>query len=160
VAGQRGEPSKNFAHSALAGDLTLAYQLPIVGPGRVYGELAWAKNLDRALVVSDPVRSQRDQTQLGVMVGLRQSVTQHAELGLRYDRYDPARGSNSQQTATGVLPDASFSTLGVAVAWCTLPHLRVTLQYDHRKNPLGRNASGAYTTLAADTLILRGQLTL
>jgi hypothetical protein len=56
--------------------------------------------------------------------------------------------------------DASFSTVGMAVAWCTLPHLRVTLQYDHRSNPLGRDASGAPTTLAADTVILRGQLEL
>lgn len=160
VAGERGEPSKNFAHSALAGDLTFTYQLPVVGSGRVYGELAWAKNLDRAVVVSDPVRTGRDHRQWGAMVGLRQSVTQHAELGLRYDRYDPDRGSSSPQGTAEVLPDAPFSTLGAAVAWCTLPRLRVTLQYDHRKNPLGRNASGAYTTLSADTLILRGQLEL
>lgn len=158
VAGERGEPSKNFAHSALAGDLTVTYQLPVVGPGRVYGEIAWANNLDRALVVSDPVRSERDQRQLGVMVGLRQSVTQHAEVGVRYDRYDPDRGSSGQQGAA--LRDASFSTLGVAVSWCTLPQLRVTLQYDHRRSPLGRSASGANTTLLADTLTLRGQLAL
>jgi hypothetical protein len=160
VAGEPGEPSKNFAHDALAGDLTFAYQLPVVGPGRVYGEVAWAKNLDRALFVSDPVSSGRDLRQLAAMAGLRQSVTKHAELGVRYDRYDPDRDSSSRRGANVVPYDATFSTLGVAVAWCSLPHLRVTLQYDHRKNPLGRTPGGANTTLAADSLILRAQLEL
>jgi hypothetical protein len=41
-----------------------------------------------------------------------------------------------------------------------LPRLRVTLQYDHRKNPLGRDVRGAPTSLAADSLIVRAQLEL
>jgi hypothetical protein len=160
VAGEPGEPSKNFDHRALAGDLTFAYQLPALGPGRLYGEVAWAQNLDRNLFVSDPVSSGRELRQLGVMLALRQSLTRHAELGVRFDRYDPDRDSSGRRGAIVVPYDARFDTLGVAAAWCTLPHLRFTLQYDHRTNPLGRDARGANTTLAADSLILRAQLEL
>lgn len=160
VAGEPGEPSHDFDRRALAGDLSFGYALPLLGAGRIYGEVVWAVNLDRALFVSDPVAMGRDARQLGVMAALRQAVTRHAEVGLRYDRYDPDRDT-SERRGTRVVPvDATFSTLGAAVAWCTLPYLRFTLQYDHRTNPLGRSARGAPTTLAADSLILRGQLEL
>lgn len=160
VAGDPGEPSHNFDRRALGGDIRVDYELPLLGAGRVYGEVAWALNLDRALFVADPVSSSRDARELGWMVALRQHVTRHAELGLRYDHYDPDRDANSRRGVRTVPFDASFSTLTAAVAWCTLGYLRVSLQYDHRQNPLGRDNRGAPTTLAADSLTIRGQLEL
>lgn len=160
VAGQPGEPSRNFNRRALAADLTLAYVLPWLGKGRLYGEVAWAVNLDRALFVADPVATGRDARELGLMAAFRQAVTRHVEVGLRYDRYDPDRDASARRGVHVVPYDATFSTIGVALAWCTLSYLRFTLQYDHRNNPLGRDTRGAPTTLAADSLILRGQLEL
>lgn len=160
VGGEPGEPSQNFDRRALGGDLTIGYTLPYLGAGLLYGEVVWAVNLDRVLFASDPIAMGRDARQLGVMAALRQAITRHAEVGVRYDRYDPDRDT-SERRGTRVVPyDATFSTIGAAVAWCTLPYLRFTLQYDHRTNPLGRNTQGAPTTLAADSLILRGQLEL
>lgn len=160
VAGEPGEPSRNFTRAAFGGDLTLAYELPYLGPGHVYSELVWAQNLDRALFVADPITSGRNLYELGAMVALRQHITPHAELGVRYDHYDPDHDAR-QRRGTRVVPvDATFDTLSLALAWCTLSYLRVTLEYDHGRNPLGRDARGAPATLAADRLILRGQLEL
>jgi hypothetical protein len=160
VAGDPGEPSHGFDHRALGGDVRLDYELPVLGDGRLYGEVAWAVNLDRALFVADPRATGRDARELGMMVALRQKITRHAEIGMRYDRYDPDRDANSRRGVRTVPFDASFSTLAAAVSWCTLGYLRMSLQYDHRQNPLGRDLRGAPTTLAADSLTLRGQLEL
>ncbi len=160
VAGNPGEPSKNFDRRALNVDAALAYELPVLGAGRTYGELTYALNLDRGLFVADPVATARDARELGVMVGLRQMLTRHAELGLRYDRYEPDRDTSSQLGLRVVPYDATFETYGLALAWCTLAQLRVTAEYDHRINPLGKNRQGAPTTLAADSVVLRAQLEL
>jgi hypothetical protein len=160
VAGAPGEPSRNFERRALNVDAALAFELPLFGAGRVYGEVTYAVNLDRALFVADPIATGRDARELGVMAGLRQSLTRHAELGFRYDRYDPDRDTSGRLGLRVVPYDASFETYGIALAWCTLPQLRVTAEYDHRSNPLGRNRQGAPSTLAADSLILRAQLEL
>jgi hypothetical protein len=158
IPGHPGDASRNFERHALGADLAFDYDLPRLGPGRVYGELAWAQNLDRGLFVSDPIAQGRDVTELGFMVAFRQHVTRHAEIGARYDYYDPDQDASRRHGLHFVPGDASFSTLAAVVAWCSLPHVRVTLQYDHRKNPLGRSQSGAPTTLSADSFTLRGQL--
>lgn len=160
VSGEPGEPSRSFDHRALNVDGALAFELPALGPGRVYGEVTYALDLDRALFVADPIATGRAARELGVMAGLRQQFTRHAELGLRYDRYDPDRDASSRRGARIVPFDASFETYGVALAWCTLAQLRVTLQYDHRINPLGRSRQGAPSTLAADSVVVRAQLEL
>lgn len=160
VAGEPGEPSRNFDRHALGADLAFAYTLPRLGAGRIHGEIVYAINLDRGLFVADPIATGRDARELGLMAVLRQAFTRHVELGLRYDRYQPERDASNRLGTRVVLYDARFETYGVALAWCTLPQLRVTLQYDHRENPLGRDRRGAPVTLSADSLILRGQLEL
>jgi hypothetical protein len=158
VSGSPGEPSKNFQRYALGADIALDYALPVLGAGRLYGELAWAKNLDRALFVADPVAQARPVRELGSMLALRQHLTRHAELGLRYDRYDGDLDASERRGLRIATYDAVVSTWSVALAFCTLPRLRVTAQYDHQKNPFGRSAGGASATLAADVLTLRAQL--
>jgi phosphate-selective porin len=160
IPGTPGDASKNFERNSLGADLTFHYEIPHFGMGRVYGELAWAKNVDRGLFIADPIAQGRGVRELGFMAAFRQLITRHVEVGVRYDHYDPDRDANRRQGLRFVPSDASFRTLAAAFAWCTLPHLRVVLQYDHRTNPLGRSISGKPTTLAADSLTLRGQLTL
>jgi hypothetical protein len=160
IPGTPGDASRNFDRNALGADLAFYFELPRLGAGRVYGELAWAENLDRDLFVADPVAQGRDVRELGFMGAFRQYLTRHVEVGLRYDHYDPDRDASRRSGLRFVPSDASFDTLAATVAWCTLPYLRVVLQYDHRTNPLGRDPSGKPTTLAADSLTLRGQLAL
>lgn len=160
LAGSPGDASRNFDRYALAADLTFVYRVPLLGDGRVYGELVWAKNMDRGLFVADPIASGRSARELGAMAAVRQYLTRHVELGVRYDRYDGDRDARERQGADIVRYAARISTLAVAVAWTTLPHLRVTLEYDHQQNPFGRSDAGRPTTLASDSLTLRGQLEL
>lgn len=160
VPGDPGEPSKNFKRYALGADLAFAYNLPWLGRGRSYGELAWAKNLDRALFLADPVTQGRNLRELGFMVALRQELTRHAELGVRYDRYDGDFDATDRQGVSLVPVHARVSTWAFALAWCTFERLRVSVEYDHQKNPFGRSQSGQPTTLAADSLTLRAQLEL
>ena len=156
----RASPQSNFDRRALAGDLAFGYALPRLGAGLLYGEVVWAVNLDRALFASDPVATGRDARQLGAMVAIRRRSRRIPRSACATTATIPT-ASTSERRGIRVIPyDATFSTIGTAVAWCTLPYLRVTLQYDHRTNPLGRNTRGAPTTLAADSLILRGQLEL
>ncbi|MFT3925643.1 MAG: hypothetical protein QM778_24090 [Myxococcales bacterium] len=158
MPGNPGDASQNFERFGLGGDAALSFEWPVLGRGRLYGELVWANNLDRALYPADPVALGRNLRELGVMLGVRQEITRHLELGARYDSYDPDRDANDRQGARLVVKDASYGTLAVALAWCTLPFARVTLEYDHQKNPLGRSQSGKPTTLAMDSLTLRGQV--
>jgi hypothetical protein len=160
IPGDPGEPSRNFERNALGADLGFDYELPLLGRGRSYGELAWAKNLDRALFVADPIAQGRAARELGLMLALRQRLSEHAELGVRYDRYDGDLDASERQGIALVRVHARVSTWAFALAWCSLDRVRVTLEYDHRKNPFGRARSGRPTTLAADSLTLRAQLEL
>jgi hypothetical protein len=160
IAGAPAEASHDFDRFALGSDVVLDAELPVLGTLRVYGELAWGKNLDRGLWPADPIALGRDLRELGYAIGLRQSLTRHAEIGVRYDHYDPDFDAAEQQGAVLVPTNASFATLAVAAAWRTFDGGRLTLEYDHNHNPLGRGANGAPTTLAADVLTLRAQLEL
>jgi hypothetical protein len=158
VAGNPGTPSKNFKRFGLGGQFALLMDLPVLGKGRIYGELVWAENLDRGLVPADPVTLGRNLRELGFMLAMRQAVTRHAEIGVRYDYYNPDQDASDRQGLHLVAKDAAFTTLGFVVGWCTLPYARLTVQYDHRTNPLGRSQSGKPTTLAMDSLTVRGQV--
>ncbi|MFI5308580.1 MAG: hypothetical protein ACHQ53_14570 [Polyangiales bacterium] len=160
IAGAPAEPSHDFDRFALGGDIVVDAELPVLGTLRVFGEVAWAKNLDRGLWPADPIAVGRDLRELGYAIGLRQSLTRHAEVGVRYDHYQPDFDATSQRGVKLVPTDASFSTIAVAAAWRTFRGGRLMLEYDHNHNPLGRGANGAPTTLAADVLTLRAQLEL
>jgi hypothetical protein len=160
VSGSAGEPSSSFRRHALGADFALDFTLPVLGKGRLYGELGWAKNLDRGLFVADPVAQGRPTRELGSMLALRQMLTRHVELGLRYDRYDGDFDASERRGVRIATVDQGVTTYAVALALCTLTAFRLTAEYDHQKNPFGRKASGAPGTLASDSLTLRAQLVL
>lgn len=158
TAGSPAEASRNFERFGLGIDGALRARLPALGDMNVFAELTMAKNLDRGLWPADPLAGGRDLRELGWAIGLRQAVTRHVEIGVRYDVYDPDFDANERRGTAFVPVDARFETVSVFAALCSVRSLRLTVQYDHRRNPLGREPSGAPTTLASDTLIMRGQL--
>jgi len=158
MPGNPGDASENFRRFALAADAALVLDVPVLGEGKIYGELVWANDLDRGVYPADPVALGRSARELGFMIALRQHITRHLEVGARYDVYDPDRDATDRQGARVVTQDAHFSDAAFVLAWCSLPYARVILEYDHRHNPLGRSQSGKPTTLAMDSLILRGQV--
>jgi hypothetical protein len=158
IQGQIAQPSQNFDRYAVGGDVELTFRVPRLGELMVYGEVVWATNLDRATLIADPVATGRDLRELGFYLAVTQEITRYAMIGIRVDRYDPDRDANQLGGGVQVPKDSSYSTVAVAAALQYPPWGRLTLEYDHNTNPLGRTSAGAVTTLPDDALTLRGQM--
>ena len=182
IAGTAATPSERFPRFALGGDLRLSADIPWLGELSVRGEVVRAKNLDRGLQAADPVVAGRDLREVGYYVDVLQEVTPYAIVGVRYDRYNPDADKSEQAGLRPVARDPSFSTFSVMAAArfkgalvargpggapLAMPDLgaprvfypaRCIVQYDHRTNALGRDASGAPTTLADDSFTVRAEV--
>jgi hypothetical protein len=158
LTGQQAVPSQNFTRYAIGGDLRLTIAVPRLGELLVYGEIYWASNLDRALQPSDPVATGRDLRQLGWYAGATLELTKWAQLGVRYDQYNPDADANDVRNGVQVIKDPSWSTLAATAAFRWPGYGRVIAEYDRNQNALGRTVEGLPTTLADDAFILRGQV--
>jgi hypothetical protein len=157
IPGSPATPSADFNRFAVGADLRATIAVPFLGDLRLRGEIVRGTNLDRAIVVSDPVAAARDLRQLGWYVGAAQDITPWAQIGVRYDRYDPDADAREQEPFALVPRDLAMSTwafTGIARVWL----LRLTAQYDHRTNALGRDVNGRPTTLADDSFTLRAEV--
>jgi hypothetical protein len=158
IAGRAATPSQNFSRFAVGADSRIGATLPRLGQLMLFGEVVWGANLDRALLPADPVASGRDLREFGWVVGVSQEFTTRAALGIRYDFYNPDV-DGFRQTPTAIAPkDMSFRTWTVTLSWGGMGRDRLLLEYQHNRNALAVAADGSPTTLAADTLTLRGQL--
>jgi hypothetical protein len=157
IPGSPATPSQAFKRFAVGADLRATVALPVIGDLHLRAEIVRAENLDRGLFVSDPVVQTRDLRQLGWYLGAAQDVTPWAQVGVRYDRYDPDADAREQEPFHLVPRDLSMSTwafTGVVRAWL----FRLIAEYDHRNNALGRDVSGRPTTLADDGFTLRAEM--
>ncbi|MCU1277593.1 MAG: phosphate-selective porin, partial [bacterium] len=155
---QASTPSLNFNRWAVGGDARVAIQILPLGELLLYGEVTYAANLDRFLVLADPVTANRDLRELGFYVGIVQELTPWAAIGFRYDRYDPDRDANDLRTGAQVPKDSSFATMAVAAAVRFPGYARLIAEYDHNDNALGRTLDGTPTTLASDAFTLRAEV--
>jgi hypothetical protein len=158
IPGSAATPSRDFHRFALGADARVTVAVPRLGALDLFAEAAWAANLDRALMPADPVAAGRDLRERGFVAGIVQELGAHAAVGGRYDVYDPDADAAEARAAAVVPVDARFITWTATAAWRWAGLDRVTLEYQHVKNPLGRTAAGAPTTLGGDTVSLRGQL--
>lgn len=156
LAGSPAEPSSTFKRFAVGADLRVYVKIPVLGELALRGEIVRASNLDRGLVVADPVAASHDLRELGWYAGATQALTRWAQIGARYDRYNPDADASERQPFALVPRDPSFSTWSFMAA-ARLPFGRLVAQYDLRTNALGRGASGAPTTLADDSFTLRAE---
>jgi hypothetical protein len=156
VAGSAATPSRTFHRFAVAGDMRLAFDVPVLGELTLRGELVIAENLDRGVEVADPVGAGRDLREVGWTVGATQEITRWAMIGARYDRYNPDADAQSQQGVRLVPVDRSYATFAL-VAIARYRSQRLLLEYDVNTNPLGLSPSGGPTTLADNTLTVRAQ---
>lgn len=157
VPGSPGQPSQAFARDALGADLQVHWCVCAIGHGTAFFEAALATNLDRGVVYSDPVAVSRDIRQLGVVIGAVQELGAHVVVGARYDRYDADRDARDREGAALVNVHKRFSTVAV-MASARWNDARLTLEYDHERNPFGRGDDGAPATRAADRVTLRAQV--
>jgi len=158
IPGSAATPSSNFHRFALGADARLTIAVPRLGALDVFAEAMWAANLDRGLVPADPVATGRDLRELGVVAGLAQELGAHGVVGIRYDYYNPDDDASEPRALAVVPVDASFRTWTATAAWRWRALDRITVEYQHFTNALGRSASGAPTTLGGDTVAVRGQL--
>jgi hypothetical protein len=158
IPGLPAVPSQSFTRYALGGDLRLVVDLPRLGQLALYGELIWGANLDRGLIPADPVAAGRDLREVGWYVAATQQLTKWGAVGVRYDRYDPDADRTELVAATPVARDLTFTQLSVVAAAMYPPYARLSLEWDHNTNGLGRSVSGAPTTLDSDVVTIRGQI--
>ena len=158
IPGRAATPSQNFSRFAVGADGRIDSAIPRLGHSILFGEVIWAANLDRGLVPADPIASGRDLREFGWVVGVEQEFTSRAALGIRYDFYNPDVDAYRQTPTVLVPKDASFHAWTFTLSWGGFARDRLLLEYQHNRNALAISANGSPTTLAADTLTLRGQM--
>jgi hypothetical protein len=156
--GVAATPSANFSRFALGIDGRLAWNTPGLGPTVVYGEVIWAKNLDRTLMVADPLGPLgRDLREFGFYGALIQDVGSHLQLGVRFDYYDPDRDATDLQGAQLRPSTMAYQSLALAAAVRSGPG-RLVFEYDINRNHLGRDNTGLPTNLADNVFTIRSEV--
>jgi hypothetical protein len=158
IPGSAGTPSSTFHRFAFGADAHLSWRLPfglVVGGG----EVIWSQNLDRALYVSDPVATGRNQRGTGYSASLvLQELPGNVSTGVRYDNYNPDADVGDANGGRRVPFDASVSTLALMVSIRLETVVRLLAEYDRNHNAFGRAANGAPASLAADAFTVRAEL--
>ena len=159
VAGIAATPSVNFDRWAVGADLRLHFRTR-VGWTTLFGELVFASNLDRALVVADPVLTGIDAREVGYVAGITQEIGDYAVVGLRYDFYDP--NADYLDRRAGQLIPASQRIRNVSpLVGLVLPkRARLLLEYDVQRNYFARDDRGVPVNLPSNTWTLRLQVEL
>jgi hypothetical protein len=151
-------PAKNFKRWAVGADLECLLRTKL-GWSMLYGELVLASNLDRGLIIADPVLSGTDVRELGYYVAFTQELSRYATIGFRYDVYDPnsdfldKRGGKLIPTTQTIRTYSPFIGLSLA-------NLRLVFEWDIIDDYLARDRRGVPSDLANNlwTLRLQGAL--
>jgi hypothetical protein len=159
IQGQAATASASFDRFGVGADAQLTLDLAGLGSLTVYGELLVAGNLDRAVVLPDPVVLGRDLRELGYYGAVVYEPAAWSALGVRYDRYDPDADASDLRLGSLVPSDGSLSTLAITAA-LRHAHGRLILELDHNTNHSGRTAGGAPTNLGDDAVTLRAEVQL
>jgi hypothetical protein len=156
LPGKSSTPSKNFGRFAYGADLEVSIDTPVVGKTVVYGEVYWAKNLDRGIYIADPIAANRDYREFGGYGAVTQEICKYGLAGVRYDYY--RSDLDSTASSHGILVPSSNALQTVSlVGGARLANVRLTVEYDFNSNHNGLDATGAPTNLKSNTLVVRGQ---
>lgn len=158
VTGSAAVPSKTFRRWAVGIDLGVAKRT-VLGVTRVAGEAVAASNLDRGLLVSDPVLSGADIRQLVLSLSAVQQISDYVLVGFRAAYYDPNSDVFEQRAGVFHLKDEAYWVLSPTLG-LTLPHGRLVGQYDVVADHLARDDRGVPTNAKNDQLTIRLQVDL
>jgi hypothetical protein len=156
IPGSAAQPSQNFSRFAFGGDLRIGLDIPKLGATVIYGELVWAKNLDRALLIADPISFGRDYREEGAYAGITQELGPSGMIGVRYDFYNPDADSTNQVMGAQLPTALSYQTLSIAAA-LRGPSGRLIAEFDLNRNHNGRDAQGNPANLADNAFFIRGE---
>lgn len=157
VPGSPAIPSQSFKRFAVGADLRASIAIPVLGDLDLRAEIVRSSNLDRGFLPSDPISATRDQRQSGVYLGAAQEITKWAQVGVRWDTYNPDADAREQEPFALVPRDPSVSTWSFTGVG-RLGQARLIAQYDKRSNALGRATNGRPATLADDSFTLRAEV--
>jgi hypothetical protein len=153
VPGTAAVPSVNFRRWAVGADLRLALRTRL-GFSRLYGEVVVASNLDRTLLVADPIVAGLDIRHYGWNVALVQDFGRWAVAGFRADVYEP-NADLFESRAGQVLPAKQTVTTLSPVLGLRLGRTLLMLQYDAVRDRLARSAEGVPADLSNNRLTVR-----
>jgi hypothetical protein len=157
VPGSAAVASQNFSRFGYGADLRLGVNVPSLGATVLWSELYWAKNLDRGVLPADPVAFGRDYREFGLYVAVTQELGQHAQVGVRYDFYNP--DADSANTVMGATKPTAFAYQTLSfVAALQAPSGRLIAEYDINRNHNGRDLEGNPTNLADNAFTIRGEV--
>jgi len=150
-------PSFNYERWVLGADVqaTLSTRL---GRTRLTGEVVVAQNMDRGLIVSDPIATGLDARALGFYVGATQEILRHGLVGFRVDYYDP-NADVFDRRGGKLIPSSQAITTISPLAGLLLPgRAKLLFQYDFVRDRLARDARGVPTDFRNDAWTLRLQI--
>ena len=159
TAGTAATPSQNFHRWLYGLDLQLELNTSF-GSTRLYGEAFVGANMDRGLLIADPVLSGQDMRESGWYLAFVQDVTRFGLVGFRASVYDP--NSDFLDTRAGRQIPTSYAvrTYSPLVAVHTGNRAQLSFQYDFILDNLARNALGVPTDAKNNQWTLRLQVAL
>lgn len=162
VPGSAATPSLNFRRWAVGADLQVALRSR-AGWTQILAEGTLASNLDRDLIVADPVVVGADLRELHGYVAVLQDLFGRAVVGARYDYYDPNTDLLDRRRGEFVPKAAAIHTISPIVGallpptWIPGVRGRLVFQYDAVLDALGRDSRGVPANLKNDQFIVRLQ---
>ncbi|MBN1962909.1 MAG: hypothetical protein JW841_18405 [Deltaproteobacteria bacterium] len=158
IPGQSPQASLSFKRKAFGADTRFTLPVPMLGKATLSAEAFISTNLDRGLIISDPISASRDLRQLGFSVALVQELPYGLSLGARYDEYNPDRDAQDIRSDKVVPKNATYSTLAIA-ANLRIDRYRLLVEYDINKNNKGRNTQGRPASIADNLFMARAEVT-
>jgi hypothetical protein len=158
IPGQPASPSGSFSRFALGADLRFVLPIANLGDLEARGEVYVAKNLDRGLVIADPIASARDIRELGYYAQVLQGFPHGLQAGVRYDRYDPDSDITDVQSGNVVPSTQVLQSWSLAGALRIGNNGRLMVEYDINRNHLGRGPEGVPTNLKDNALLIRTEV--
>jgi hypothetical protein len=158
VPGSSATASQQFSRHAMGIDARLTLSTGRLGQTALYGELMLGNNLDRAILVADPIATAgRDLREFGYYAAVTQDVGSHLTVGVRYDFYNPDRDSSGQEQAHAVPQQRSYQTWALAAALRARSG-RLLFEYDLNRNHLGRDSAGLPDNLKDNAFSVRAEM--
>lgn len=157
IPARAATPSETFPRWAVGADLQVSLRTPI-GWSRLSAEVTLASDLDRGLLVADPVSRGRSLREIAAHVTLLQEVTPWAWVGARVEHYEPDADFLDDRRGRRVPSDASYLTVSPLVGVRYRHLASLVAQYDVVRDSLGRDPRGVPTDVANDRWTLRLQV--
>jgi len=158
-AGTAASPSQNYHRWLYGLDLQLELNTRF-GNTRLYGEAFVGANMDRGLVIADPVQSGQDIRESGWYLAFVQDVTRYALVGFRASVYDPNSDFLDNRVGRQIPTSYVVRTYSPLIAGHMGNRATLSFQYDFIRDNLARNALGVPTDAKNNQWTLRLQVAL